>query len=164
MTFISTFVLSKANQADQRLLEVRLQEDPDYPVQIRDVHIVRAPYQTRLPHRIQIPIGQTSSDPPFAATISYPAPDLQRLFFGYFQEEDIDFNLIRSISLDPSPIDLPHPIRIAPPHPTPSIPSAAATFNTEESNHAGENQSSMTETGVIHPFILSPPRSLDQSN
>ena len=49
-SFILTFVLSKANQADQRLLEVRLQEDSDYPVQIRDIHIVRAPYQTRLPH------------------------------------------------------------------------------------------------------------------
>ena len=109
-SFISTFVLSKANQADQRLLEFRLQEDSDYPVQIRDVHIVRAPYQTRLPRRIQIPIGQSSTNPPFAATISHPAPDLHQLFFGYFQEEDIDFDLIRSISLDPSPIDLPHPI------------------------------------------------------
>ena len=109
-SFVLTFVLSKANQTDQRLLEVRLQEDSDYPVQIRDVHIVRAPYQTRLPRRIQIPIGQSSTNPPFAATISHPAPDLHRLFFGYFQEEDIDFDLIRSISLDPSPIDLPHPI------------------------------------------------------
>ena len=33
-SFILTFVLSKANQADQRLLEVRLQEDSDYPIQI----------------------------------------------------------------------------------------------------------------------------------
>ena len=97
-------------------------------------------------------------------TVSCPAPDLHRLFFGYLQEEDIDFDLIQSITLDSSPIDFPHPIFVVPPNPTPSIPSAIATFNTKESNRTGENQSLMTEIGVVHPFIPSPPRSSDQSN
>ena len=97
-SFVSTFIISKANQTDQRLLEVQLLEDSDYPVHIRDVHIIRALYQTQLPCQTQIPIGQSSSlpwtDPPFSTIVSHLAPDLHQLFFGYLQEEDIDFDVI----------------------------------------------------------------------
>ena len=55
--FVSSFLIVKETSTNQRLLEVHLTKDPEYPVKIKDIHIVRAPHNTPLPICIQIPIG-----------------------------------------------------------------------------------------------------------
>ena len=60
-SFVSTFTISKVNQTDQRLLKVWLLDNSDYPVHIRDVHIVRAPYQTQLPIAVVSSSSETKS-------------------------------------------------------------------------------------------------------
>ena len=86
------------------------------------------------------------------------------LFFRYLKDKDIDFEFIQRLTWDHCFQDYCQPIVIQPPLPIPSIPSAVSTLNSQESQHPGENQSLMTETRVIQPFVPSPPSSSDQSH
>ena len=47
--FVSSFIIAKETSTDQRLLEVHLTEDLEYPIKIKDLHIVRASHNAPLP-------------------------------------------------------------------------------------------------------------------
>ena len=114
--FVSSFIIVKETSTGQRLLEVYLTEDPEYPIKIKDIHIVRAPYNAPLPIHTQIPISQASSSSsislPFSATVNHPVPNLHHLFFGYLEDIEIDFEFIQRFTCDNCSQDYCQPIVI----------------------------------------------------
>ena len=166
--FISSFLIVKETSTDQKLLEVYLTEDPEYPIKIKDIHIVRASHNAPLPTCVQIPIGHplfTSSIPlPFSAAVNHPVPDLHCLFFGYLEDNQIDFEFIQRLTQNHWSQDYCQSIVVQSPISIPSIPSTVATLDSPESQHPGENQSLMTETRVTQPLVPSSPSSSGQSH
>ena len=166
--FVSSFLIAKETSTDWRVLEVHLTKDTEYSIKIKDIHILRAPNNASLSIHTQISIGYPPSSSfillPFFATVNHSAPDLYHLFSGYLKDKDIDFEFIQRLTWDHHSQDYHQPIVVQPPVPIPSISSAVATFNSQESQHPGENQSLMTEARVAQPFIPSPPSSSDQSH
>ena len=103
--FVSSFLIVKETSTDQRLLEVHLTEDLEYPINIKDIHSVRAPHNAPLPICTQIQIGQPPSSSstllPFAVTVNHPTLDLHCcLFFEYLEDIDIDIEFIQRLPQD----------------------------------------------------------------